>query len=90
MQHYDDSRRQKMISYFMDVFSKKLTKSGFGNLCKPSEVLHKILCKNLSKKDIPLKGTQHFKTHKVLILVKKTHNETQMQSLQFNELNSDP
>ena len=76
MQYYDDSRKQKMISYFMDVFSDKLTKSGFGNLCKPSEVLHKILTKRISQKDVPLKGTQHFKTHKVLILVKKTHNDT--------------
>ena len=88
MEHYDDSRRQKMISYFMDVFSDKLSKSGFGKLCKPSEVLHKILTKSLSKKDIPQKGTQHFKMHKVLILVRKTHNDTQMQSLQVNEFNA--
>jgi hypothetical protein len=65
-----------MISYFMEMFSDKLSKSGFGALCKPSEVLHKILTKSLSKKDIPQKGTQYFKTHKVLILVRKTHSDT--------------
>lgn len=81
IKHFEEVRKQKMISYFVEVFSDKLQKAGFGAVKKPSEVLHKMITKPLSKKHIPQKGTQHFKPNKVLILVKKTLPETQNLSL---------
>ena len=65
-----------MIAFFTHQYTDKLMKSNFGKL--PSEVLHELVTKTLIFKDIPLKGTQQFKTHKILILVKRTNPDTQM------------
>lgn len=54
---FDEGKKQKMIAYFVNLLSEKLMKSGFGRLCKPSEVLNELLTKSLSDKDVPIKGT---------------------------------
>jgi|LakMenEpi03Aug12_release.lakeMendotaPanAssembly.Ray.scaffolds.fasta_scaffold2548927_1 hypothetical protein len=63
-----------MIAFFTHHYTDKLIKSNYVKL--PSEVLHELVTKALMFKDIPLKGTQQFETHKILILVKRTNPET--------------
>lgn len=74
MHSFDDTKTQKMIAFFTHQYTDKLMKSNY--VKPPSDILHELVTKPLMFKDIPLKGTQQFKTNKIFILVKKTDPET--------------
>ena len=71
-----------MIAFFTHQYTDKLMKSNFGKL--PSEVLHELVTKTLIFKDIPLKGTQQFKTPKPQEILLERYSYLKMNAIANN------